>query len=116
LGLSCWLWRSRPTSGLGCSRQRFHIPSAHRPTGRTTPRALVGEAGADRLAEFGRGIEHGVRQKTRSRAGTPDAGALLFNVLLLPGWGYRVTPGVSPGNAAFGTQGQTHSRDLSDAI
>jgi hypothetical protein len=64
-------------------RQRFHISSVHRPSGRTTPRSPCGVAGADELVEFGREIEHGVRQKTRSRAGTPDAGALLFNVLLL---------------------------------
>ena len=102
LGLSCWLWRTRPTSGLGCSASASVGLSTYRPTGRTTPRSPCGEAGADELAEFGRGIEHGVRQKTRSRAGTPDAGALLFNVLLLFGWGYRVTPGVSPGNSPFG--------------
>ena len=81
-------------------RQRLHIfkylaiPAVQR-------RGACGEAGADDLVELGREGVMVVRQKTRSRAGTPDAGALLFNVLLLSGWGYRVTPGVSPGNSPF---------------
>ena len=51
----------------------------------------------------------GIRKKTRGRAGTPDAGALLFKELLLSGWGYRVTPGVSPGRSPLCALKDKHS-------
>lgn len=94
-GLAGWLWRTRPTSGLGCSTPAsiFLWTWPSRPYNAAEP---CGEAGADERVEFGREGEIGVRPKTRSRAGTPDAGALLFQAFLLSGWGYRVTPGISP--------------------
>lgn len=45
----------------------------------------------------------GVRKKKRGRAGKPDAGGLLFKHLLLSGWGYQVTPGISLGGAPVRT-------------
>ena len=52
-GLTWWLWRTRPTSGLGCFRQRWY-QSLHGHPGHTTPRCPCGGAGADELVEFGR--------------------------------------------------------------
>ena len=90
-------------------RQRFHIPSVHGPAGRTTLRALVAKLAPTSSPSSGEKDRWVVRKKTRSRAGTPDAGALLFNVLLLFGWGYRVTPGVSPGRRVVWSKGQNRA-------
>ena len=98
---SRWLQRTRPTSWLG------PVPALYTPLKKARQRDILSDATLPgRWGAFDVSKEEpvgscGVRKKTRGRAGTPDAGALLFNVLLLFGWGYRVTPGISPGSIEF---------------
>ena len=97
---SRWLWRTRPTSWL-VQVLALYTPLKKAKHALPSFGCLACLAGGVHLTLSDDLVvgSCGIRKKTRSRAGTPDAGALLFKELLLFGWGYRVTPGVSPGRS-----------------
>jgi hypothetical protein len=101
---------SRPTSCLG--QGTCPLGTVGRPRCTSHDRSAAWPDGGTRQGSVLSVGSCGIRKKTRGRAGTPDAGALLFKDFWISGWGYRVTPGVSPGELPFGSQGQSHSNSI----